>query len=93
MSITFAVWTYSGGSSSRVWIFALPAFRSRFSCARCERMSFALFRASILWSSDLSGAALEVWTEAFMRAAVYPRPRGAESRSFRCEEKIPSKRI
>jgi hypothetical protein len=29
-----------------------------------ERMSFALFRASIRWSSDLSGAALEDWTGA-----------------------------
>ena len=31
MSITLAVRTYSGGSSSRVWILTFPAFRSRFS--------------------------------------------------------------
>src|SRR3954452_20089700 len=64
MSMTFAVWTYSGGSISSVWILTLLAFRSRFSCARFERMSFALRRASIRWSSDLSGAALEDWTGA-----------------------------
>src|SRR5215218_1283371 len=64
MSITLAVWTYSGGSIRSVWILTLLAFRSRFSWARFERMSLALFRASILWSSDLSGAALEDWTGA-----------------------------
>ena len=31
MSMTFAVWTYSGGSINRVWILTLLAFRSRFS--------------------------------------------------------------
>ena len=70
MSKTFAVWTYSGGSSSRAWMFALPAFRSFFSLARAERMSLARLRASILWSSDLSGAAAEVLTEAGMWARV-----------------------
>src|SRR3954451_14518621 len=64
MSMTLAVWTYSGGSMSSVWILTLLPFRSRFSWARLERMLFALFRASILWSSDLSGAALEDWTGA-----------------------------
>src|SRR6476619_6735521 len=59
---------------SSVWILTLLAFRSRFSCARWERMSFALFRASIRWSSDLSGAAFEDWTGACIGAAVYPRP-------------------
>src|SRR3954451_12400753 len=64
MSMTFAVWTYSGGSISSVWMLTLLAFGSRFSCARFERMSLALRRASIRWSSDLSGAALEDWTGA-----------------------------
>src|SRR5262245_54605033 len=82
MSMTFAVWTYSGGSMSSVWILTLLPLRSRFSWARLERMSFALRRASIRWSSDLSGAALEDWTGACIGAAVYPRPRGAE-RGFR----------
>ena len=78
MSITLAVRTYSGGSMSSVWILTLFAFRSRFSWARFERMSFARLSASILWSSDLSGAALEDWTGACIGAAVYPRPHRAE---------------
>src|SRR5215207_10029659 len=78
MSITLAVWTYSGGSISRVWILTLPAFRSRFSWARFERMSLARRRASILWSSDLSGAAWEDWTGLCIGAAVYPRPRDSK---------------
>src|SRR6266480_7536249 len=64
MSMTLAVWTYSGGSMSNVWILTLLPFRSRFSWARFDRMSLALRRASIRWSSDLSGAALEDWTGA-----------------------------
>src|SRR3954471_729585 len=78
MSMTLAVWTYSGGSMSSVWIFCLLPLRSRFSWARLERMSFALLRASIRWSSDRSGAALEDWTGACIGAAVYPRPRDPE---------------
>src|SRR5215210_7495205 len=81
MSMTFAVWTYSGGSINRVWILTLLPLRSRFSWARFERMSFALFRASIRWSSDLSGAALEDWTWACIGAAVYPRLREAQGSS------------
>ena len=34
MSKTFAVSTYSGGSSSRSWMLRRPALRSRLSCAR-----------------------------------------------------------
>jgi hypothetical protein len=50
---------------------ALLPFRSFFSRARRERMSFARLSASILWSSDLSGAAVEVLTEAGMRSGEY----------------------
>src|ERR1700704_6626892 len=64
MSMTLAVWTYSGGSISSVWILTLLPLRSRFSWARWDRMLLALLRASIRWSSDLSGAALEDWTGA-----------------------------
>ena len=60
MSKTFADSTYSGGSSSSVSIFALPALRSRFSWARAERISFARCRARIRWSRDLSGTAADV---------------------------------
>ena len=55
-SKTLAVSTYSGGSSSRPWIWARPALRSRFSFARRVRMSFARWRASIRWVSERSGA-------------------------------------
>ena len=48
---------------------ALPAFRSFFSLARAVRMSLARLSASILWSSDLSGAAAEVLTGEGMWAA------------------------
>ncbi len=49
---------------------ALPAFRSFLSLARAVRMSFARLSASILWSSDLSGAAAEVLTGALIRRRV-----------------------
>ena len=48
---------------------ALPALRSFFSLARAVRMSLARRRASIRWSSDLSGAADDVLTGAGMWAA------------------------
>src|SRR3954463_4310516 len=63
MSKTFAVWTYSGGSSRIVWMLARFAFRSFFGLARAVRMSLARLRASIRWSSDRSGAAKEDLTE------------------------------
>ena len=53
----------------------LPAFRSRFSWARFERIELARLSASILWSSDLSGAALEVWTGAFTGRQYIPGSR------------------
>src|SRR5438046_6678836 len=56
MSKTFAVETYSGGRLRICSIETLPAFRSFFSCARLTRMSFALFSASIRWSSERTGA-------------------------------------
>src|SRR3954447_21656452 len=59
MSKTLAVRTYSGGSRRIVWMLARFAFRSFFSFAQAVRMSLARLRASILWSSDLSGAASE----------------------------------
>ena len=45
------------GSSSSCWIEWRPALRSRFSCARCERISFARARASIRWLNERSGVA------------------------------------
>ena len=48
MSKTFAVITYSGGSSRIAWMLARLAFRSFFSLARAVRMSFARLSASIL---------------------------------------------
>src|ERR1039458_8780812 len=56
MSNTFAVSTYSGGSSRSEWIERRRDFRSRLSSARLTRISFALARASILWFRDRSGA-------------------------------------
>src|SRR5215211_438079 len=63
-SKAFAVCTYYGGSSRSFSTLTLPAFRSRFSLARAERMSFAFRRAFILCSLVLSGTAAEVSTEA-----------------------------
>src|SRR5437660_10428371 len=56
MSKTLAVSTYSGGSSSNVWIESRPDFRSRFSCARWMRIWLALARASIRRLRDRSVA-------------------------------------
>ena len=56
MSKTFAVSTYSGGSSRSEWIERRPALRSRLSCARWMRIWLARASASILWLSDRSGA-------------------------------------
>src|ERR1700752_472439 len=58
MSKTFAVSMYSGGSSSRTWMLARPAFRSRFSAARLVRISFARWSASMRWTRERSGAAV-----------------------------------
>src|SRR5918997_5836621 len=57
MSKTLAVSTYSGGSSSRSWMLTRAALRSRLSCARRGRISFARCNASIRWVSERSGAA------------------------------------
>src|SRR5438128_9594805 len=56
MSNTFAVSTYSGGSSSSEWIDKRPDFRSRLSWARLMRIWLALASASIRWFSERSGA-------------------------------------
>src|SRR6186997_1080567 len=56
MSKTFAVSTHSGGSSKIVSMLSRPALRSRLSCARRTRTSFARWSASILWSSERAGA-------------------------------------
>src|SRR3954452_21497920 len=58
MSTTFAVPTYSGGSSRRLWMEWRPAFRSRLSCARLVLISFARWSASMRWTRDRSGAAV-----------------------------------
>src|SRR5688572_6971178 len=59
-SNTFAVSRYSGGSSKSAWIWALPAFRSRFRRARWVRISLARLSASMRCVKDRSGAAPEV---------------------------------
>src|SRR3954471_9522524 len=58
MSTTFAVPTYSGGSSRRLWMEGRPAFRSRLSCARLVLISFARCSASMRCTRDRSGAAV-----------------------------------
>ena len=57
MSKTLAVSTYSGGSSSSVWIDSRPDFRSRLSWARWVRIRLARASASIRWLRERSGAA------------------------------------
>src|SRR5215218_11094257 len=57
MSNTLAVSRNSGGSRRSWWIDTLPALRSRLSCARRVRISFAFCRASIRWFRLRSGAA------------------------------------
>src|SRR4051795_7961106 len=57
MSKTLAVSMYAGGSRRRSWIFTRPPLRSRLSCARRVRISFARWRASIRWTRERSGAA------------------------------------
>ena len=56
---------------------ALPAFRSFFSFARAVRMSLARLSASILWSSDLSGAAAEILLGGRHVGGEYSRGSGA----------------
>src|SRR5829696_1547005 len=73
---------------SSVWILTLLPLRSRFSWARLERMSFALLRASIRWSSDRSGAALEDWTGA-CTGRQYIRGRVKRKEVFAVYEKNP----
>ncbi len=46
MSSTFALSSHKGGSSSSAAIDALPALRSRLSCARRVRISLAVLSAS-----------------------------------------------
>src|SRR5918998_2138536 len=77
MSNAFAERTYSGGSRSSFSILTLPALRSRLSCARAERISFALRRALIRCSWDLSGTAAGVSTEgAIWRGEYIPEAPG-----------------
>src|SRR3712207_672450 len=76
MSNTFAVETYSGGSSSRSWMLTRPALRSRLSCARWVRIAFARSRASIRWTRDRSGAATGVFGGVFVAGGM-----GGESTS------------
>src|SRR5712691_9258936 len=68
MSKTFAVSTYSGGSVRSWWIDWRPPLRSRFSCARRLRISFARWRASIRWTSERSGAAAGGWAVGVLMA-------------------------
>src|SRR5262249_60067489 len=73
MSKAFAESTYSGGSMSSCSTFTLPAFRSRFSCARAVRISLALRSAFIRCSWVLSGTADEVSTEETTGGGDYMR--------------------
>src|SRR5918996_3110079 len=73
MSKTFAVDTNSGGSRRIDSMWTTPAFRSRFSCARLTRTSFARCSASILWSSDRAGACACVFELTMSRTSL-PRP-------------------
>jgi hypothetical protein len=57
MSKTLAVSRYSGGSSSRALMDSLPALRSRLSCDRVVRTSFALLSALRRWSGLRLGVA------------------------------------
>src|SRR4051794_41884826 len=60
-SNTLAVSRYSGGSSSRPWIWARPAFRSRLRRARRGRVSFARLRASLLCVREGSRGRPAAW--------------------------------
>src|SRR6266542_3991463 len=71
MSNAFADMTYSGGSRSSDSIFFLPAFRSRFSCARLDRISFARRSARIRCSWLRSGTAVAVSTEGTIGGGDY----------------------
>src|SRR3954471_22410516 len=66
MSNTFAVSTYSGGSRRRSWMLERPALRSRLSWARRVRILFARSSASILCTSERSGAATEGFAGVFV---------------------------
>src|SRR5215217_3718669 len=76
MSNTFAVSTYSGGSSSRSWMLTRPALRSRLSCARRVRISLARCSASIRWVRERSGVATAGFVGIFVAGGM-----GGESTS------------
>ena len=57
-----------------------PAFRSRLSCARRTRTSFARWSASILWSSERAGACACVFVVTMSRTSL-PRLRSRSSRT------------
>ena len=79
MSKTLAVSTYPGGLRRMSSIRALPFFRSFLSWARRTRISFARRRASILWSSERTGA----WTWVF--ALCMARHSNSALSRFKCE--------
>src|SRR3954462_690663 len=88
MSKTLAVSMYSGGSSSRTWMFARPAFRSRFSAARLVRISFARWSASMRWTRERSGAAVVGLAGVFVAGGM-----GGESTALRASDKGSSPNI
>src|SRR5215218_9779345 len=84
MSNTLAVSTYAGGSSRRSWILTRPPLRSRLSCARRVRISFARSRASIRWTRLRSGAATPGLVGVFVAGGM-----GGESTSQNRAHKAP----
>ena len=72
MSKTFAVETNSGGVRRICSMWTRPALRSRLSCARRTRTSFALWSASIRWSSERAGAWACVFDVTMSRTSLAP---------------------
>src|SRR5215211_9161219 len=88
MSKAFADMTYSGGSRSRDSIFALPALRSRFSCARFDRISLARRRARNRCSWLRSGTAVAVSTEGTIGGGDYMPADAARKGGFCLSDEI-----
>lgn len=77
-STTLAVRRYAGGAARIVRMLTRPRLRSAFSAARLLRTPFARARASMRWSSDLTGAVLNCFVEADMAAIISTRGRALQ---------------